>query len=105
MAMQTYRKKRIEIMVEAPLMDRVIDILEDQAVSGYTVLPAIAGRGKSGRWHRDGLVGRVGSVVQVVCVVDEGRVDDILQPVFKLVSRQIGIVTLLDVEVIRGDQF
>ncbi|MEL6746779.1 MAG: DUF190 domain-containing protein [Pseudomonadota bacterium] len=103
--METYKKKRIEIMVEAPLMDRVIGILEDQSVSGYTVLPAIAGRGKSGRWHRDGLVGRVGSVVQVVCVIDEAGVNALLEPVFKLVSRQIGIVTVVDVEVIRGDQF
>jgi len=103
--MQTYPKKRIEIMVEAPLMDRVLSILDKHGAPGYTVLPAVAGRGTDGSWHRDGLVGRVGSVVQIVCVIDESRVDSILEPLFALVSRQIGIVTISDVHVIRPNQF
>ncbi len=103
--MQTFPKKRIEIMVESPLMSRVITILDDLGVSGYTVLPAIAGRGKDGSWHRDGQVGRVGSVVQILCIVDESREVDVLEPLFRLVSRQIGIVTVSDVRVVRSDQF
>jgi PII-like signaling protein len=103
--MKTYPKKRIEIMVEAPLMRRVLSILDDQGVSGYTVLPALAGRGKDGSWDRDGLVGRAGAVVQVLCIVDASRVDAMLEPLFALVSRQIGIVTVSDVQVIRPEHF
>ena len=104
--MEMFEKKRIDIMVEAPLMNRMIDILEEQKVSGYTVIPAIAGRGKSGAWHRDGQVGRSGAVVQVFCIVDESRVDEILTPIFELVARQqIGIVTISDVSVVRADYF
>jgi PII-like signaling protein len=103
--MKTYPKKRIEIMVEAPLLTRAIAVLDELKVSGYTVLPALAGRGKDGSWHRDGLVGRVGSVVQIFCIVDESRVDEILEPLFKLISRQIGIVTVSDVQVIRPEHF
>ena len=103
--METFAKKRIDIMVEAPLMNRMITILEAQGVGGYTVVPAIAGRGKSGNWHRDGQVGRVGAVVQIFCIVDESRVDEVLSPIFKLVSQQIGIVTVSDVQVIRPDNF
>jgi len=103
--METFPKKRIEIMVESPLMTRVIKILDDLGVSGYTVMPAIAGRGKDGSWHRDGQVGRVGSVVQIVCIVDETREHDVLDPLFSLVSRQIGIVTVSDVRVVRPDHF
>lgn len=103
--METFAKKRIEIMVEAPLMNRVIEILDDMNVSGYTVLPAIAGKGNDGSWHRDGLVGRVGSVVQIFCIVDPTRTDEIVEPLFKLVSRQIGIVTISDVQVLRPGHF
>ncbi|MEM7774207.1 MAG: DUF190 domain-containing protein [Pseudomonadota bacterium] len=103
--MQTFPKKRIEIMVEAPLMSRVLEILDEQGVSGYTVLPALAGKGKDGSWHRDGLVGRVGSMVQVLCIIDESRIDDVLAPLFKLVSQQIGIVSVSDVRVIRAEHF
>jgi len=103
--MKTYPKKRIDIMVEEPLMERVLDLLERQNVGGYTVLPAIAGRGKSGPWHRDGLIGRAGTVVQIFCILDESRVSEVLEPLFKLVSRQIGIVTVCDVQVIRPENF
>ncbi|MBX9682831.1 MAG: DUF190 domain-containing protein [Hyphomicrobium sp.] len=103
--MQTYPKKRIDIMVEAPLMKRVLTLLDQQGVTGYTVLPALAGRGIDGSWHRDGLVGRVGSVVQIFCILDEARVDAVIEPLFDLVSRQIGIVTISDVQVIRKDHF
>ncbi|MGF1649398.1 MAG: DUF190 domain-containing protein [Hyphomicrobiaceae bacterium] len=103
--MQMHAKKRIEIMVEAPLMGRVIAILDANGATGYSVLPVLAGRGLDGSWHRDGLVGRVGSVVQVFCIVDERRVDELLEPIFKLVSKQIGIVTVSDVQVIRSEHF
>lgn len=86
-------------------MNRVITILDELGVSGYTVMPAIAGRGKDGSWHRDGQVGRVGSVVQILCIVDESREEDLLEPLFRLISRQIGIVTVSDVRVVRSDNF
>jgi PII-like signaling protein len=103
--MKTHPKKRIDIMVEAPLMTRVLAILDEQKVPGYTVVPAIAGRGHDGTWHRDGLVGRAGAVVQIFCILDESRVGPVLEPLFKLVSRQIGIVTVSDVQVIRSEHF
>lgn len=103
--MKTYPKKRIDIMVEAPLMRRMLTLLDENGVTGYTVLQAHAGRGQDGSWHRDGMVGRAGAVVQIFCIVDESRVDAVLEAVFKLVSRQIGIVTLSDVQVIRPEHF
>lgn len=103
--MKTHLKKRIDIMVEAPLMQRVLNLLDQQNVSGYTVLPVLAGRGKDGAWHRDGVVGRAGALVMIFCILDEQRVDKVLEPLFKLVSRQIGIVTVSDVQVIRAEYF
>ena len=103
--MKTFPKKRIDIMVEAPLLNRVLALLDELGVTGYTVLPALAGRGKDGSWHRDGLVGRAGSVVQIFCILDESRIDAVIEPLFKIISRQIGIVTISDVQVIRAEHF
>ncbi len=103
--MKTYPKKRIDIMVETPLMKRVISILDQHGVGGYTVLPVLAGKGKDGAWHRDGLVGRAGTLVMIFCIVDETRVDEVLGAVFTLVEKQIGIVTVSDVQVIRPEYF
>ena len=44
--METFPKKRIEIMVETPLMGRVIDILDDlkrQAQPGYPSIGRLKG--------------------------------------------------------------
>lgn len=92
-------------MVEAPLMQRVLKLLDENGVSGYTVFSALAGRGKDGAWHRDGVVGRAGALVWILCIVDESRVEDVLEPLYALVSKQIGIVTLSDVRVIRHEHF
>jgi len=103
--MKTFAKKRIEIVVESPLMTRVLTLLDGAGVSGYTVLPVLAGRGKDGAWHRDGVVGRTGTMVMIFTIVDASKVDEVIEPLFKLVSRQIGIVTVSSVDVLRPEQF
>ncbi|MEM6461212.1 MAG: DUF190 domain-containing protein [Pseudomonadota bacterium] len=103
--MKTHSKKRIEIMIESPLLGRITETLDAHGVTGYTVLPALAGRGEDGAWHRDGVIGRAGSLVMVISIIDADRVQSVLEPLFKLVKGQIGIVTVSDVEVIRPDRF
>lgn len=100
-----YPKKRIEIIVEMPVLNRLLDLLDRLAVTGYTVMPALAGRGRDGSWRRSGLVGEAGHMVVVVCILDESRINEVLEPVFNLVSRQIGIVTVSDVQVVRQEHF
>jgi nitrogen regulatory protein PII len=103
--MDTYPKKRIEIVVEAPALSRLLDRLDRAAVSGYTVIPALAGRGREGSWRGEGLAGDAGRMVIVVCITDATRVDAVLEAAYAIVSRQIGIVTMSDVSVIRAEHF
>jgi nitrogen regulatory protein PII len=103
--MQTYLKKRIEILVEAPALHRLLDKLDSSGVTGYTVLPALAGKGRSGSWTEDGLVGDAGRVVAVLCITDAAKADLVLESIFGLLSRQIGIVNISDVAVIRSEHF
>ncbi len=74
-------------------------------VTGYTVLPVIGGRGHHGVWSRDGLPSAAGAMVSVAIIVAEEKLDEVLEPVFELVRRHIGIVTISDVMVIRGERF
>ena len=43
--MQTHLKKRIDLIIEMPLLRRVTERFDQAGVSGYSVLPVIAGRG------------------------------------------------------------
>lgn len=105
MTMQMHAKKRLEIILEAPALNRLAIALEAAGVSGYTVLPVLAGKGKTGAWTRDGLIGGAGAMVCVVCITDPSRVELVLERVMAVLSRQIGLVTIGDVAVIRGERF
>ncbi len=103
--MQTYLKKRLEIIIEAPLMRKVVEQLDRAAVTGYTVLPVVAGRGGQGSWSADKQISYQGGMFAIVSILDPSRVDDVLEAVFAVVTRQIGIVALSDVQVVRSDRF
>ena len=103
--MQTFRKKRIEIVVEAPLLSKVIARLDGANVSGYSVMPVTAGRGFDGVWSAEGQIGSASQMTYIVCIVDVARLDAVLSEVFAVIARQIGFIATSDVEVIRADRF
>ena len=100
-----HAKKRIEMIIEAPALAQVTRLLDELDLGGYTVTPAEAGRGRHGSWRRDGLVGEAGRMVVVICILDAARLDEVLRPLFQVVSRQVGIVSVSDVMVVRSDHF
>ena len=105
MSITTHPKKRIEIMIEAPALGRVTAALDRAEATGYTVLPALAGRGNGGTWQRDDAFGDSGRIVCVVCISDAQSVPAILEALKPLVERHIGIVSVADVQVIRAEHF
>lgn len=102
---KTYKKKRISIIIEMPFLKRLMHMLDGMSLPGYTVLPAIAGCGRSGSWRADALSSDAGGMAQVLIVIDESKVQSILETVHGVLKNQIGIVTLGDVEVLRPDNF
>jgi PII-like signaling protein len=105
MTMDTTPKKRLEIVIEAPVLDRLCRRLDKLKVSGYTVMPAVSGRGKSGSWSRKGEISESQRMFVLFAVLDEKDLSPVLDEVYALVSSQIGIVTVSNVEVIRADHF
>ena len=103
--MELHRKKRIEIIIERVVARQLTDVLDRAGVQGYTVFPAQGGRGQDGVWDRNGLVSAAGHMVAIVCILDPSRLDDTLEQIYSVVERQIGIVAISDVEVIRSDHF
>lgn len=103
--MQTHTKKRIEIVLEAPALNRLLDALDRTGVTGYTVAPTLAGRGREGSWRGEGLAGDAGRKVMVICITDPARVDQVLDAIYAIVRRHIGIVSVSDVAVIRPEHF
>ena len=103
--MQTHKAKRVEITIEAVMQSRLTNALKDAGVTGYTVLPVLGGSGRSGEWSRAGQVSRASGMVQVVCIIKPDRLDALLDGAFAVVERHIGVVTVVDCEVLRAERF
>ena len=98
-------KKRLEIIVEAPALHRVLEALDKADVSGYTVLPALEGRGNHGGWNRDDSFNNATNMVCVVCITSEHRAEAVVEAVYAIVKRQIGVLSMSDVTVVRPEHF
>lgn len=103
--MQLFQKKRIEIVVEAPVRGQIERLLDGAGVGGYTVLPALAGRGHGGKWNREGLVGAAGQMVVIMTITDEARAKTILDLLKDVVAERIAIVSVSTVDVLRDEHF
>lgn len=102
--MQMHAAKRVEIIIEAPMESRLTAALERAGVTGFTVLPVLGGSGRSGRWTREGQVGRNG-MVQIVCLIRPDRLDILLEAAFSVVDRHIGVIGVTDAQVLRAERF
>jgi hypothetical protein len=103
--MQTYPKKRVEIVIETPLFDRVTDCLDDMEVTGYSVVALSAGRGRGGAWSADGQVGTVLQMTQIICIADASLAEQAIQRMFEIVNPQAGFIAISDVAVLRQGRF
>jgi hypothetical protein len=102
--MQTHIAKRVEIIIEAPMESRLTDALVKAGVTGFTVLPVLGGSGRSGQWTREGQIGRAG-MVAVICLIRPERLDILLESVFAVVKRHIGVISVTDAQVLRAERF
>ena len=103
--MQTFPKKQLNVICERPILARLRKILDQNKVSGYTVLPALAGRGTQGSWDNEGMLGDTGQMVHVICILDGELCNTVLEHVFDLIGHQIGVITVQDVSVVRPAHF
>ena len=53
--MQTHARAKLEILVEAPIVRRISDLLTGQGVRNITILPVVAGTDASGDWAEIGV--------------------------------------------------
>ena len=83
--------KRLEIVIERPLMRRVAHRLDELGAPGYTLLPRASGRGDRGRRRGDDPTGTDTNCVFVIACEDDAMVTNIVEGVRPLLSRSGGI--------------
>lgn len=101
----TTPRKKIEILIDRPLMKRLRQITKDVELSGYTVFDAIGGEGGQGRWRDDQVTGGAGSKVLFISILNEDKAKEFLTAIEPLLDDYGLLVTVSTVEVIRADRF
>lgn len=101
---ELHRRKKIEVIIETPARPLLIDVLNRAGSPGYTMIPAIGGRGLRSAWDRNQLMDAANQVI-IVTIVSAEAAETIMAEVGKLLEDYRGVVTVSDVEVLRGGRF
>lgn len=101
---QLYKKKKIEIIVEAARSRAVIEMVEKAGARGYTVVPQVSGKGNRGV-RDDAHLSDVFRNVMIIVIAAEDISNRIIDQSQALLEHYAGIVVVSDVEVVRDEHF
>lgn len=99
------KKLRLEMIIESPALRRAEDLLKDAGVTGWTVVPAMAGFGGTSRWSRGTDISESTDMVVLICIADEDVLAPALKSVLAMLDRRIGVVNVSEVRVLRPGLF
>ncbi len=99
----TVARKRIEILADAPLLPRLTEVIEASEIGGYTVLPALSGSGRTGRWNDDRLTGT--SKILIMAIASDEHAAQLVDRLAPLLDSHRLLLTIATVDVVRGDRF
>ncbi len=102
---KTVTRKRVEVLLDMPLLGRVEKLADKAGVKFYTILPTRGGGGEDGRWYDDRVTGGAGTRVLFSAITSEAGADAFIEALEPLLDSYNMIVTRSDVEVIRSEKF
>ncbi|MBE7638236.1 hypothetical protein GUA87_15360 [Sneathiella sp. P13V-1] len=94
------KRKKLEILVDAPLLKRVRDLVNSAGVFGYTLYPTFGGEGEGGRWLDDQVTGGAGSKILFVTISDKEDNERLLDVLTPLLEEYGLMITVSDVDVL-----
>lgn len=101
---QLYRKKKIEIIVEAARARAIIEMIEDAGAKGYTVVPDVSGKGNRGV-RDEAHLSDVFRNMLIIVIAAEEVASRIVEQSQSLLENYAGIVVVSEVEVVRNEHF
>jgi PII-like signaling protein len=102
--MATTRRRKLEIIVEAPVLSRVERMLSEEGVRGWSVFSGVGGHGTHGDWRTEGLSGAEDKRL-IFALCGEEAAARVLDRLAAFFQDYPGIVCVTDVEVMRGERF
>lgn len=101
--MHTVTRKRIEILADVPLVPLVTDAIDHAGISGWSVVPLVAGKGHDGPWREESVTGSDKALV--LAIAPQAKADALVEAMAPLLTSYGMLLTMWDIEVIRGERF
>lgn len=102
--MQTFTRRRIDILVDEPLVEWLVGRAADAGILHYSVLPVDSGNGRGGHWRDDDGFGSVAKRM-FIAVTNEAKIDALLTRLAPHIEPYGLVITAYDVQVVRGERF
>ncbi len=100
---ETVIRKRIEVLVNQAQVKRVTAAIDKVGITGWTVLPVSSGKGREGRWREERVTGTDKNLV--VTIASQENAHQLAESLFPILTSHGLLLTMWDVEVIRGERF
>ncbi|MBV7256545.1 hypothetical protein KCG44_07075 [Pacificimonas sp. WHA3] len=100
----TVRRRRIEVLVDKPLMSTVEKHAELAGIEHYTIFAAHSGRGHTGRWSDDQLTGALAKRM-FLAVSNEETSDRFIEALTPFLDSHGLVLFVSNVEVVRGERY
>ena len=100
---KTFTRKRIDVLVDAPLCDWLVEQAAAAGIVHHSVLPVESGLGRSGPWRDDGF--GVVAKRMFVALTNAEKVAVLLDRVAPDIERYGLVIAVYDVEVVRDERF
>lgn len=101
---ETYPGCRIEVLVDMPLVPRIVAALDAAGVTGHSVIPALSGAGRGGTWTDERLTAAETKVI-VMAITSPERGDRAVETLAPLLDSHRLLLTISDVRTVRAGRF
>lgn len=101
---QTVARKRIEILVDTPLAPRIIAQIKAADISGWSLIHVDSGGGRTGEWQHDDVTGAASKTI-VLVIASQIKTDTLVEGLAPLLDSYRLLLTIGDVQVVRGERF
>ena len=100
---ETVIRKRIEILADTALVRRVTDAIDRAGITGWTITPVQSGKGRDGHWREERVMGT--DKVFVLTIAPQEKAMALAEDIAPILTSHGLLLTMWDVEVIRGERF
>ncbi len=101
---ETVNRKRIEILVDTPLVPRLIRHAKEIDISGWSLIHVDAGGGRDGEWQHDDVTGAAAKTI-ILMIASAEKAQALTDALAPFLDSYRLLLTIGDVQVVRGERF